>query len=78
MTPSRDGYRAVFSLTELDQEANERAVLLADRRDCQPLDAKEGPLRIVIPHEKRHARWVRQVNAINVREAPRTTDDAEK
>ena len=33
---------------------------------------------IVIPDEKRHARWVRQVTAINVREAPHTTDDVEK
>ena len=78
LVEAADGYRAVFSLTELDQEVTERAVLLADRRDGQPLDAKEGPLRIVIPDEKRHARWVRQVTAIHVREAPRTTDDAEK
>jgi hypothetical protein len=78
LAEAADGYRVVFSLTELDQEVTERAVLLADRRDGQPLDAKEGPLRIVIPDEKRHARWVRKVTAINVREAPRTTVDVEK
>jgi hypothetical protein len=78
LVEAADGYRVVFSLTELDQEVSQRVVLLADRRDGRPLDGKEGPLRIVIPDEKRHARWVRQVTAINVREAPRTTDDVEK
>ena len=35
-------------------------VLLADHRDGQPLSTAEGPLRLVVPDEKRHARWVRQ------------------
>jgi DMSO/TMAO reductase YedYZ molybdopterin-dependent catalytic subunit len=78
LVEAADGYREVFSLTELDEEVTERVVLLADRRDGQALDAKEGPLRFVIPDEKRHVRWVRQVTAINVREAPRVTDDVEK
>ncbi|HEV3006202.1 MAG TPA: molybdopterin-dependent oxidoreductase [Pirellulales bacterium] len=78
LVEAADGYRVVFSLTELDQEVTERAVLLADRRDGQPLDAKEGPLRIVIALEKRHARWVREVTAIHVREAPRVAGAVEK
>jgi len=53
-----DGYRAVFALPELDPAFTDRVVLLADRRDGSPLSASEGPLRIVIPDEKRHARWV--------------------
>jgi hypothetical protein len=77
LVEAADEYRVVFSLPELDTEATERVVLLADRRDGKPLDAKEGPLRIVIPAEKRHARWVRQVTTIHVREAPRTADREE-
>jgi hypothetical protein len=64
-----DGYRAVFALTELDPAFTDRVILLADRRDDQPLSAAEGPLRIVVPGEKRHARWVRQVIALTVRRA---------
>jgi hypothetical protein len=73
LVEAADGYRVVFSLPELDQDATGRNVLLADRRDGKALDAKEGPLRIVIPDEKRHSRWVRQVTAIHVHEAPSAT-----
>jgi DMSO/TMAO reductase YedYZ molybdopterin-dependent catalytic subunit len=65
-----DGYRAVYSLAELDPAIRDGEVILADRRDGQPLDAKEGPFRIVAKDEKRPARWVRQVIAIDVRRAP--------
>jgi DMSO/TMAO reductase YedYZ molybdopterin-dependent catalytic subunit len=65
-----DGYRVVFALPELDPAFTERVVLLADRRDGQPLSAAEGPLRLVVPDEKRHARWVRQVGSGTVRRAP--------
>jgi len=65
-----DGYRVVFALPELDPAFTERVVLLADRRDGQPLAAAEGPLRLVVPDEKRQARWVRQVGSCTVRRAP--------
>ena len=61
-----DGYRAVFALPEVDSAFTDREILLTDRRDGQPLSAKEGPLRIVVPDEKRQARWVRQVIALRI------------
>jgi DMSO/TMAO reductase YedYZ molybdopterin-dependent catalytic subunit len=61
-----DGYRAVFALAELDPAFTDRVVLLADRRDGQPLSARDGPLQIVVPGEKKHARWVRQVIKLKV------------
>ncbi len=61
-----DGYRAVFALPELDPAFADRVVLLADRRDKKPLDEKHGPFQIIVPGEKRHARWVRQVIALKV------------
>jgi DMSO/TMAO reductase YedYZ molybdopterin-dependent catalytic subunit len=61
-----DQYRAVFALPELDPAFTDRVVLLADRRDGKPLAGNEGPLRVVVPGEKRHARWVRQVVALKV------------
>jgi DMSO/TMAO reductase YedYZ molybdopterin-dependent catalytic subunit len=61
-----DGYRAVFALPELDPAFTDRVILLADRRDGKAFSAREGPLRIIVPGEKRHARWVRQVIALKV------------
>lgn len=64
-----DGYRAVFALPELDPAFSDRVVLLADRRDGQPLTPKEGPLQVIVPGEKRHSRWVRQVVALRLGKA---------
>jgi len=64
-----DGYHAVFALPELDHAFTDRIILLADRRDGKPLGEKEGPLRIVVPDEKRQARWVRQVISLTIRRA---------
>jgi DMSO/TMAO reductase YedYZ molybdopterin-dependent catalytic subunit len=61
-----DGYRAVFALAELDPAQTDRVILLADRKDGQPLTAAEGPLRVVVPGEKLPARWVRQVKAVSI------------
>ncbi len=61
-----DGYRVVFALAELDPGFTDRVILLADRADGQPLDSKTGPFRIVVPGEKRMARWVRQVITLKV------------
>ncbi len=61
-----DNYRAAFSLAELDPAFAERVILLADRRDGRPLSAREGPLQVIVPGEKKHARWVRQVIRIKV------------
>jgi DMSO/TMAO reductase YedYZ molybdopterin-dependent catalytic subunit len=62
-----DGYRAAFSLAELDPELTDRVILLADTKDGQPLTSREGPFRIVVPNEKRPTRWVRQVKTVTVR-----------
>jgi hypothetical protein len=59
-------YRVVFALAELDPGYTDRVILLADRADGQPLDSKTGPFRIVVPGEKRMARWVRQVIVLKV------------
>jgi len=64
-----EGYRVLFTLPELDSLFTDKAVLLADRRDGKPLSEKEGPLRVVVPDEKRLARWIRQVKSITARDA---------
>ena len=61
-----DHYRAVFALPELDPAFTDRVILLADRREGKPLAGNEGPLRVIVPGEKRHSRWVRQVVALRI------------
>ena len=61
-----DRYQAVFSLAELDSGMNDRPTLLAWSRNNERLTAAQGPLRLVVPSDKRQARWVRQVTAIEV------------
>jgi hypothetical protein len=67
LVDAADGYRAVFALAELDSELTDRVILLADTKNGQALSSREGPFRIIVPGEKRPARWVRQVTAVTVR-----------
>ena len=55
-----------FSLAELDPAVTDKKVMLAFRRDGKELAAEAGPLRLVIPDEKRHSRWVRRVIELQV------------
>jgi hypothetical protein len=67
---ARDGYRVVFSLAELDATLGDRAVFVVDRCDGKPLDEKDGPLRLLVPADKRPARAMRQLEAIRVDTLP--------
>jgi DMSO/TMAO reductase YedYZ molybdopterin-dependent catalytic subunit len=64
-----DGYRAVFSLAELDADFANAQVIIADMEDGKPLDAQHGPLRLVVPGDKRQGRWVRMLKTIYVQKA---------
>ena len=66
LVEAADGYRAVIALPELDPDFTDKEVVLAYLQDGKPLDAKAGPYRIVIPAEKRMARWVRQVIKLKI------------
>lgn len=66
LVEAADGYRAVIALPELDPAFTDKQTLLVFLRDGKPLGDKEGPYRIVIPDEKRMARWVRQVTTLKI------------
>jgi hypothetical protein len=65
-TPVRDGYHVLFTLPELDASFTDHVVLIADQRDGAPLPADAGPYRLIVPFEKRDARWVRAVTAVDL------------
>lgn len=62
-----DGYEVLFALPEIDPEFATRTILLADQVDGARLSSEVGPYRIVVPGEKKPARWVRNVKALDVR-----------
>jgi hypothetical protein len=66
LVEAADGYRVVFALPELDPAFTDKQIVVAFLKDGKPLDDKEGPFRIVIPDEKRMARWVRQVTTLKI------------
>lgn len=61
-----DGYRVVIALPEMDPAFTDKQTVLVFLRDGKPLGEKEGPYRVVIPNEKRMARWVRQVTTLRI------------
>lgn len=62
-----DGYEVLFSLAEVDAEFSGRTILVADSVDGTPLPQGVGPFRLVIPDEKRPARWIRELKSIEIR-----------
>lgn len=66
LVEAADGYQAIFALPELDPAFTDKTVLLSDKRDGAPLSKTEGALRLVVPDEKKHGRWVRQVTSLKI------------
>jgi hypothetical protein len=61
-----DNYRVVFALAEVDSGFTNKVIFLADSKAGQPLDALEGPFHLIVPDEKRPARWAKQVVRIRL------------
>lgn len=61
-----DGYRALVALMEADTSFRDRPVLLCWAKNGTALDDHDGPLQVIIPDDKRHARDVRKVTRITV------------
>ena len=70
-----DGYRVVFSIAELDADLQNSEVIVADTMDGGPLAEKIGPFRLVVPHDKRPARWVRMLQSITVVRVPNSAQE---
>ena len=66
MVEAADKYRAVFAMIELEPDFTDKIILLADSSEEKPLSKDDGKLRLVVPDEKKQARWVRQVIKLSV------------
>lgn len=70
LAEAEDGYRVVFSAAELDPGMMDSEVIVADTVDGALLGPKQGPFKLVAPHEKRPARWVRMLRSLTVVRLP--------
>ena len=60
-----DNYHVLFTLPELDPSFTDHVAVIAETVDGQPFkDA--GPYRLIVPFEKRQARWVRNMTAVDL------------
>jgi|SRR6202035_3083862 hypothetical protein len=69
LAQASDGYAVVYSVAELDPAMTDNRIIVADRMNGKPLDPKEGPFKIVVPGDKRPARWIRMLTALQVENA---------
>ena len=65
-----DGFTASYSLGETDPIYRANPVIIADSKDGQPLDAKEGPYRLVVDGDLRPGRSVRALVSVEVKPVP--------
>jgi hypothetical protein len=63
---ARDGYQVAFSLAETDLEFTDDLILVAFQMDGKKLPDTDGPFRLVVQNDKKHARWIRQLTSIRV------------
>ena len=66
----KDGFKAVYSLAELDRDFHDDVVILADKVDGAPLPEKEGPWRLVSGGDKKAWRSVYGVSRVEASIVP--------
>ena len=60
-----DGYKAVYSVAEVNPDVHDATVIVADTEGGKPI-AADGPFKMVATGETRPARWVRNLVAVRV------------
>ena len=66
LAEASDGYMVLYSLAELDSDFQDSEVIVADTMNGAPLGEKQGPFKMVAPHDKRPARWIRMLKSVTV------------
>ena len=66
LAEAADGYSVLYSLAELDSDFQDSEVIVADTMNGSPLEEKQGPFKMVAPHDKRPARWIRMLKSLTV------------
>ncbi len=66
LAEARDGYQVVYSLAEIDPNFGGNKIIVADTVNGKPLFDYQGPLRLVVPSDKKGARSIRMLEKITV------------
>ena len=66
-----DDYLATFSAAEVAMDETGQKYLLAVERDGKPLDARQGPAKVIVPGDPQHVRWVRMVSGVDLVRMPK-------
>jgi hypothetical protein len=66
LAEASDGYRVVYALPELDSDFQDSDVIVADTMNGSPLGENQGPFKMIAPHDKRPARWIRMLKSLTV------------
>lgn len=66
LAEAADGYSVLYSLAELDSDFQDSEVIVADTMNGSPLGEKQGSFKMVAPHDKRPARWIRMLKSLTV------------
>jgi hypothetical protein len=61
-----DGYAATVAIAALDPSLGARRVFIANCANGQPLAAAQGPWRAILLDDRSAARWVRQLQRIEL------------
>jgi hypothetical protein len=71
LATARDGYRVAYSIGEIDPGTADKRVLIADRLDGKPLEARDGPFQVVVEADFRPARSARMVERVELIRLPK-------
>jgi hypothetical protein len=66
LAQARDDFAAVYSLGEVSPGLSGRRMIVALTQDGAPLNAEEGPLRIVVEGDQHPSRWIRQLSRLSL------------
>ncbi len=64
-----DNYQVLFSLAEIDQATHKNQIIVADQMDGKAINAKEGPLKLVVPEDTHPSRSIRMLTSISLHKA---------
>jgi DMSO/TMAO reductase YedYZ molybdopterin-dependent catalytic subunit len=66
LAEARDGYQVVYTLGEIDPNFGGNKIIIADTINGKPLFDYQGPLRLVVPSDKKGARGIRMLDKITI------------
>jgi DMSO/TMAO reductase YedYZ molybdopterin-dependent catalytic subunit len=70
LVSATDGYQVAVSAVAAAMDTKGERYLLALERDGKPL-GDVGPVRLIVPGDSAHVRWVRNVSAVDLVRLPR-------